>query len=158
MGTMDNRVVIVTGGGHGIGRAYCRGLAAEGAKVVVTDIDGPAAERVAGELYKLGSDALALAMDVAQEPDVQHMASATVARFGRIDALINNAAVFISYRNNLPPAFWFTGNRSSQLFASMNASQRLKRARAGSSDDLAFRVNPGTRSSVKLWPMPMAKL
>ena len=96
MPRLQDRVVIVTGGGHGIGRAYCRGAAAEGAWVVVADIDGAAANRVAGEVQKDGGEALPLAIDVSDEAQVQRMAKATIDRFGRIDGIINNAAVFIS--------------------------------------------------------------
>ena len=49
---LQEKVVIVTGGGHGIGRAYCHGFAEAGAKVVVADIDAPAAEKVAGEVVQ----------------------------------------------------------------------------------------------------------
>lgn len=96
MAALQDRVVIVTGGGHGIGRAYCHGLAREGAKVVATDIDGAAAERVVEEVRREGGEGTAVAMDVADEGDAQRMAEVTMRRYGRIDALVNNAAVFIS--------------------------------------------------------------
>lgn len=91
---LENKVAIVTGGGHGIGRAYCRALAKEGAKVVVADIDLPAA----GETKKLveqdGGSALALKVDVADEQSTLAMAESSVKAYGKIDILINNAAVF----------------------------------------------------------------
>ena len=94
MDRLKDRVIIVTGGAHGIGRAYCRGLAAEGAKVVVADLDIGAAEAVVRSLGELGSDALAVRADVSQEEDVNAMARAAADRFGSVDGLINNAAVF----------------------------------------------------------------
>jgi 3-oxoacyl-[acyl-carrier protein] reductase len=95
-GLLAGKVVIVTGGGHGIGRAYCLGIAREGGKAVVADLDGPAAERVAREVEAAGGEALALAMDVARSSACQEMARATLARFGQIDGLVNNAAIFLS--------------------------------------------------------------
>ncbi len=96
MPRLDDRVIIVTGGGHGIGRAYCHGVAAEGGRVVVADIDGEAADRVADEVTHEGGQAIAVQVDVSREDHAQRMAQAAVEHFGRIDGLINNAAVFLS--------------------------------------------------------------
>jgi 2-hydroxycyclohexanecarboxyl-CoA dehydrogenase len=85
---LDGRIAIVTGGGAGIGRAICARLAAEGATVVVTDVDGAAADRTAAEL---GVPAVGLTADVADRASVQAMVDAVLARFGRIDVLVNNA-------------------------------------------------------------------
>ena len=87
-------MVIVTGGGHGIGKAYCEGLAREGARVVVAEIDGAAATAVAEKLRASGGEALALPTDVSDEASARAMAARTLERFGRIDVLVNNAAVF----------------------------------------------------------------
>jgi len=94
MDRLRDRVIIVTGGAHGIGRAYCEGLSAEGARVVVADLDGPAAEELARALGKNGQDALAVTTDVSQPEATERMTAAAVERFGRIDGLINNAALF----------------------------------------------------------------
>ena len=91
---LQDRVCIVTGGAHGLGRAYCLRLAEEGARVVVADIDRPAAETVAHEVTAMDREALALYVDVADEASTLAMARATVERFGRIDVLVNNAALF----------------------------------------------------------------
>jgi 3-oxoacyl-[acyl-carrier protein] reductase len=97
MGTLlEGKVVIVTGGGHGIGRAYCQGIAREGGKPVVADLDGAAAERVAREIEQEGGQALVVQMDVSSFADCQAMARQTLDRFGQIDGLINNAAIFLS--------------------------------------------------------------
>ena len=63
---LDGRVSIVTGGGHGIGKAYCEGLAAEGSAIAVAEIDGDAAERVASSLRATGIKAIEIATDVAR--------------------------------------------------------------------------------------------
>ena len=92
---LNNKVVIVTGGGHGIGKAYCLGFAGAGAHVVVADIDETAARRVAGEISEnFSAQGLALHTDVSREASTREMAARTLERFGRIDVLINNAAVF----------------------------------------------------------------
>lgn len=91
---LEGKVAIVTGGGHGIGAEYCRAFASEGAKVVVADIDEAAAKQVARELTKEGAQALALKVDVADFASAKQMADRTVEAFGRIDVLMNNAAIF----------------------------------------------------------------
>src|SRR5713101_4875522 len=64
---LEGRVVIVTGGGHGIGEVYCRALAGEGARVVVAEIDGKAADATAAALCAEGAEALAVVTNVADE-------------------------------------------------------------------------------------------
>jgi 3-oxoacyl-[acyl-carrier protein] reductase len=91
---LQGKVAIVTGGGHGIGAAYCRGLAEEGARVAVAELDGGAAEAVARGLTDQGHEALAVSTDVSREDSVLAMAESVRRRFGRIDVLVNNAAVF----------------------------------------------------------------
>ena len=93
-GRLEGRVAIVTGGGHGIGRAYALRLAHEGASVVVAEIDERAALAVAQELQSAGHQAIGLRTDVSDKNSVERMAQAAVARFGRIDVLVNNAAIF----------------------------------------------------------------
>ena len=88
---LKDRVVIVTGGAHGIGKAYCNGFAGAGARVVIADIDLAGAEAAAKEI---GAQALAMQVDVSNQDATQQMAAQTLERFGRIDVLINNAAVF----------------------------------------------------------------
>ena len=94
MGRLKDQVLIVTGGAHGIGLAYCEGLALEGARVVVADIDGQGADAVAASLGEAGHDALAVTTDVSQPESTDTMARLTMERFGRIDGIINNAAIY----------------------------------------------------------------
>ena len=91
---LEGRVAIVTGGGHGIGKAYAMRLAAEGAKVVIAEIDEAAAQAVAKELSEAGHEALGVRTDVSDPASVEQMAQAAIRRFGRIDVLVNNAAIF----------------------------------------------------------------
>ena len=107
MKRLEGRVAIVTGGGHGIGKAYARRLAEEGAAVVIAELDGAAAERVAAQV-----GGLALRTDVAEEASVAEMARRTAERYGRIDILVNNAAIFATVPmsrapfDQIEPAEW----------------------------------------------------
>jgi len=94
MGRFEGKVSIVTGAGGGIGEGYAKGLAAEGAAVVVADINVEGAERVAAEIAAAGGDAVAVAVDVSDEASTKAMAAAAVEAFGGIDHLVNNAAIF----------------------------------------------------------------
>ena len=93
MGLLENRVAIVTGGGKGLGRAFCFGMAKEGAKVVmaVHRLDEEAA-KAAKEIEAKGG--YALEVDVTKAADSLRMADETVKRFGRIDILVNNAGYY----------------------------------------------------------------
>jgi 3-oxoacyl-[acyl-carrier protein] reductase len=86
---LDQKVAIVTGGGRGIGAHYCRGLAHEGARVVVADIVAEGAARVAAEV-----GGTACRVDVADEASVEAMVKQTLDVYGRVDVLVNNAAIF----------------------------------------------------------------
>ena len=89
---LAGKVAIITGGARHIGGAYARRIAAEGAAVVIADIlDG---KPVANEIRSQGGEALAVAADVSSEKDTKLMAEAAVKAFGRIDILVNNAAIF----------------------------------------------------------------
>jgi 3-oxoacyl-[acyl-carrier protein] reductase len=91
---LRDRVAIVTGAAQGIGRAYALRFAQEGAHVVVADIRDEQARAVAGECTRLGPEAIGLRVDVADETSTRALADATVARFGRVDVLVNNAAIY----------------------------------------------------------------
>jgi 3-oxoacyl-[acyl-carrier protein] reductase len=96
MGLMDEKIVVVTGGGNGIGRAYCQGIAKEGGAVVVADINGAAAEAVAKAIADSGGKALSVQVDVANSASCSEMVKIALESFGKIDGLINNAAIFMS--------------------------------------------------------------
>ena len=92
---LKDRVVIITGGAHGIGKAYALAFAKARARVVIADIDAAAARQAADYIAKeFDAPVLPLDTDVSIEASTQEMAARTIERFGRIDVLINNAAVF----------------------------------------------------------------
>ena len=90
---MKNNVVVITGASRGIGAALARQLAAKGAWLALSGRDLPALEAVANECRALGARAEVIAADVAQEADCQRLIERTVAVFGRIDTLVNNAGI-----------------------------------------------------------------
>ena len=98
---LKDKVAIVTGGGHGIGRAYCLGLGGAGARVVVADIDEPAAVKVTKEVNtQTDAKSLSIKVDVANEASTQMMVKTILEQFERIDILINNAAIFATIPMN----------------------------------------------------------
>src|SRR5690606_3946096 len=87
---LQDKVAIVTGAGLGFGEGIAKKYAAEGAKVLVADIDGARAERVAGEI---GGAARACVADVAKGADFKRMVDEAIAAFGRLDVVVNNAGI-----------------------------------------------------------------
>ena len=91
---LKDKVAIITGAGQGIGRVYALRFADEGAKVVSVDINAEKAQRVAGEIEAKRGEALAIHTDISSEASTAEMAEKTIARFGKIDILVNNAALY----------------------------------------------------------------
>ena len=91
---LKDKVVIVTGGSRGMGRAYCLGLAREGAKVIVNYVsDEKAANDVVQEISQMGGEAHAFKADVGTKSDVQGMVDFAVDKFGKLDVLVSNAGL-----------------------------------------------------------------
>lgn len=95
---LAGRVVIITGGGQGIGRVYAKRFAEAGAIPVIADINVENAQSVVAEIESAGGRALAVETDVASEASLAAMVAAVDGTFGRIDVLINNAALFSSLK------------------------------------------------------------
>lgn len=92
-GRIHDKVAIITGAGGGMGEATAIRFAAEGARVVICDIDGASVETVATQIRASGGDALALTIDVTDDAQVQRLVQTAVAQWGRLDILVNNAGV-----------------------------------------------------------------
>jgi NAD(P)-dependent dehydrogenase (short-subunit alcohol dehydrogenase family) len=109
---LTGRVVVITGGGQGIGRQYALSLASAGAIAVVAELHAGNAERVVAEIRGAGGTALALPLDVADYAACERMASEVMRAFGRIDVLVNNAAIFSTLKkaafDEIPLAEWDT--------------------------------------------------
>jgi len=90
---LENEVAIVTGAGRGIGSVIARRFAAEGAQVIVADLDEASAQRTADEIAAAGGSAIGTKVDVSESAEVQQLFEATCERFGRLDVLVNNAGI-----------------------------------------------------------------
>lgn len=95
MGRVEGKVVIVTGASSGLGKADAEHLAAEGAKLVLTDINDEAGEALAKQLRDSGAEAIYLHQDVRDEARWEEVVAETEKRFGRLDGLVNNAGVVV---------------------------------------------------------------
>ena len=90
---LKDRVAIVTGGGKGIGEEICLGLAKEGAKIVIAEIDITNSENAKKKILDTGSEAIIIKTDVSQKVSINEMVEKAIQTFGKIDILINNAGI-----------------------------------------------------------------
>jgi NAD(P)-dependent dehydrogenase (short-subunit alcohol dehydrogenase family) len=91
---LQNKVVVVTGAARGIGEAYAKGLAAEGASVVVADLNAAAGEQVAKQIEAGGGTAMSVSCDVSSAESAAALVETVTAAYGGIDGLVNNAAIY----------------------------------------------------------------
>ena len=134
--TLTQKVAIVTGAAHGIGRAIAERFGAEGAHVVVNDVDAAAAAEVVQSIERGGGSALAAIADVSDESQVDALFDATLARFGTLDVLVNNASLTATERHFLEAdaAWWqriIAVNLSSAFLCGRRAAQIMARKRSG---------------------------
>ncbi len=96
MTELKNKVVLVTGGGRGLGEAVSHTLALAGASIVVADIRGELAQKVAGDIQSKNLQAMPLVLDVTDETQAETAINKIVSQYGRLDALINNAGTDVT--------------------------------------------------------------
>jgi NAD(P)-dependent dehydrogenase (short-subunit alcohol dehydrogenase family) len=129
MSRFEGRGAVVTGAASGIGAACARLLAAEGAAVVVGDLDGDGAERVAEEIRAAGGKAVAAQADVGDSAQVERMLSVADAECGGVDVLVNNAGVLRLGRvvdvSDEDWAFTIRTNLTSVFYCSRGAARRM---------------------------------
>jgi NAD(P)-dependent dehydrogenase (short-subunit alcohol dehydrogenase family) len=130
-----NKVSIVTGAGRGIGEAIARRLSEEGAKVVISDVDMPAAENVARELKDSGREAIAIKANVANKAEVDEMVKKVMDVFGRVDILVNNAGMsVVGVSAELEESRWRQGidvMLTGVFFCSQAAGKEMIKQRSG---------------------------
>ena len=97
---LNQKTAIVTGAGSGMGQAEAIAFAKEGAKVVVADVNLATAEATRDAIVAAGGEAIAVAVDVTRLADLQNLVDTTLATYGRIDVLVNNAGIFDYYTNS----------------------------------------------------------
>jgi NAD(P)-dependent dehydrogenase (short-subunit alcohol dehydrogenase family) len=133
---LENQIAIVTGAAFGIGKGIARGFAREGANVVIADIDFEAAAVATGELDEFGRRAIAVRADVADEASVDKLVDSVLGTFGRIDILVNNAAVTSFYPFlELPVAEWdriISVNLRGAFLCSRKVAPHMAKQRHGS--------------------------
>lgn len=115
--SLDGKVIIITGGGTGLGRAMVRSLARAGANVVIAGRRQGPIDDAAAEVKALGRESLAISTDVSDSAQVENLVTTTLDQFGQIDALINNAALV---SDNVRKPIWEISDREWQQAMDVN--------------------------------------
>ncbi len=135
MGKLDSKVALVTGASSGIGLGIARGLAAEGASLILTARNAERLRQNAEELSKAGTTVLAVPADVTDEAQVQEVFRQAMERFNRLDILVNNAGIFDGGPvDELPVETWdrvMATNLRGPFLCTREAMRIMKRQRAG---------------------------
>jgi len=147
--SLAKRVVVVTGGASGLGAATCAELGAAGAQVVVADLAKERAQHCASQLGESGIEALAAAVDVGDEGQVQRLFDATIERFGAVDAVVNSAAIDVTAPiSELSAADWerIVRTNLNGVFLVARQACAAMRERGGAI------VNIASTASKRAWP------
>lgn len=132
---LQDRVAIVTGAAQGVGTAVAHELSRHGARVVICDIEEKLVEQVAADIRNAGGDAVALRVDVSKLPELDGLVRTAVERFGRLDILVNNAAICPRIPMDDMTEAWFDRivaiNLKSVFFLSRAAGNAMKERKWG---------------------------
>ncbi len=132
---LKDQVAIVTGGANGIGEAYVKGIASEGASVVIADIDEERGKKVVDEIRQSGGKALFVRTDVSKKQDVEKMVKIAKNQFGSIDILVNNAGIlFTAPFEETTEEMWdklFAVNVKGLFFCSQAVAIEMKKRKRG---------------------------
>ncbi len=132
---LESKVAIVTGGANGLGEAYSKGIAEEGASVVIADLDEKSGKKIASEIEKSGGKALFAQTDVSKKQDVEKMVETAITQFGSIDILVNNAGIlFTAPFEDTTEEMWdklFAVNVKGLFFCSQAAAVEMKKRKSG---------------------------
>ena len=132
---LKDRVAVVTGGANGIGEAYSVGMAKEGARVVIADVDQEAGERVIQEIKKAGGEGIFVRTDVSRKEDVENMVAETIKAYGKLDIIVNNAGIlFTAPVEETTEEMWdklLAVNVKGLFFCAQAAAKEMKKQKKG---------------------------
>ena len=149
---LESKVAIVTGGANGLGEAYSKGIAEEGASVVIADLDEKRGKKITSEIEKSGGKALFVRTDVRKKLDVEKMVKTVINQFGSIDILVNNAGIlFTAPFEDTTEEMWdklFAVNVKGLFFCSQAAAVEMKKKKSGKIINISSIAAIGAQASL----------
>jgi NAD(P)-dependent dehydrogenase (short-subunit alcohol dehydrogenase family) len=149
---LKDKVAVVTGGANGIGEAYVKGIASEGASVILADVDEKRGKQIVDEVAKSGGKAFFARTDVSRKQDAEKMVKAAVKQFGSIDILVNNAGIlFTAPFEETTEEMWdklLAVNVKGLFFCSQAAAGEMKKRRSGKIINISSIAAVGAQASL----------
>jgi NAD(P)-dependent dehydrogenase (short-subunit alcohol dehydrogenase family) len=152
---LKDKVAIVTGGANGIGEAYSKGIASEGASVVIADLDEKRGKKLVDEIEKFGGKALFVNTDVSKNRDAQKMVKTAVDQFGSVDVLVNNAGIlYTAPFEETTEEMWdklFAVNVKGVFFCAQAAAIEMRKRKRGKIINISSIAAIGGQSSLSAY-------
>jgi len=149
---LKDKVAVVTGGSNGIGEAYAKGIASEGASVVIADVDEKRGREIAEEIKKSDGRALFVRTDVSKKQDAEKMIKTAINQFGAIDILVNNAGIlFTAPFEETTEEMWdrlLAVNVKGLFFCSQAAAVEMKKRKSGKIINISSIAAIGAQASL----------